>query len=139
MRGRHSTRIFGTTLVVLLVAAPKAGAEFFNPTYTETVTTINSQISEVMHARELSGSDATYALTTAAAWFYLWPCKGSQIDIPKIDGLAVSQAFDLASPQRPTGAAMLEIAAILIREGDGRMQNPQACQFAKEIAISDTR
>ena len=132
-------RILGATLGVLLFAVPKASAEFFTPTYTETVGTINSQIAEVMRARGLSGSDASYALTIAAAWFYLWPCNGSQIDIPKTDGFAVTQAYGLASPMRPTGAAMLEIAAILIREGNGRTQNPQACQFAKETAISNTR
>jgi len=92
-----------------------------------------------MSARGLSGSDATYALTVAAAWFYLWPCKGSQIDIPKADGFDVTQAYNLASPKQPTGAAMLEIAAILIREGDGQTQNPQACRFAKDTVISNTR
>jgi hypothetical protein len=136
---RVAMRILPATVGILLFAVPTANAGFFTPTYTETVGAINSQIGEVMKAHGLSGSDSTYALTAAAAWFYLWPCKGSQIDIPKADGFDVTQTFSLASPMQPTGAAMLEIAAILIREGDGRTQNPQACQFAKDTVISNTR
>jgi hypothetical protein len=131
---------FSLAIGCLVLSSMPARAPFYTPTYTETVQEFDQQIAEVMHANGLESSDATFALTTAAGWFYFFPCRGSANDVPRVDGGSIAQAYMLASPLTRVGAAMLEITAILLRESvDGRKATPEACTFAKETLIANTR
>jgi hypothetical protein len=130
--------LIAIALLALGISVP-VSAGLYVPTYTETAILIDREVNEIIEANGLSPADGRYAKLVAATWFFIWPCNGSGKDIPKADVLGATQEIALASPKNSAGAAMMELAFLLIRQSDGRGANPDACRYAKDTVLAETR
>jgi hypothetical protein len=103
-------------------------------TYADREPYITKSIADLAKALNLSAQDFAFARASAATWFFVGPCRGDARLLPNDAGFAALQVVALADPARPDGAAILEIIAILTREGFDKPSSI-ACQYAKKLAV----
>jgi hypothetical protein len=130
-------RIAGVLAVVVVFAfADRAYAPLFELSYTEFAKGVWRAFEEVSTARGLAPPDAYFAQMTAAAWFHVGPCRGDGRALgegpPQVIGYVLN-----ARPDRPVEAAVLEMIAIMSRDGLGREPSPHMCKFALETAVPE--
>ena len=126
--------LLGFTLTILAAASEPAHAGFVEETYALQEPYITKSIAAVAKALNLSQQEFNFARLTASTWFYAGPCSGDTRVLPPDAGFGAMEVVNLADPATAHGAAILEIIAILIRQGFDK-PSPIACEYAKELAL----
>jgi hypothetical protein len=126
--------LLGFVLATLAAAWEPVRAGFVEETYADREPYITKSIADAAKALNLSAQDFAFARASAATWFFVGPCRGDARLPPNDAGFAALQVVALADPARPDGAAILEIIAILNREGFDKPSSI-ACQYAKKLAV----
>jgi hypothetical protein len=130
--------LLGFVLAILVAAEQPARAGFVEETYADQEPYITKSIADVVaKALNLSPPEFDHARVTAGTWFYAGPCRGDTRGLPLDASLGAMEVVNLADPLTPPGAAILEIIAVLTRQGFDK-PSPIACQYAKELALRQT-
>ncbi len=134
-RGCRVLRVsFGLSVVLVCLWATDAPGSFYTESYDDVSAQITASIADVGRSRGLSASDFKFARETASTWFFVGPCQGDARLLPADAGFDAIQTVALAKSANPTEAAILEIIAILTRQGIGQSpSNKDACKYALEL------